>query len=75
MAYQKILLNSMLIDQIVYEIITNSFTQPQISLNFIPLIKLSKMQTSQNSFHCNFFSINFKNMFEKKNFLYKGREK
>ena len=41
----------------------------------ISQIKLSKTPISQNSDHCNFFPMSFKNMFVKKNCLYTGREK
>ena len=53
-----------LINQIVYEIITNLFTQPSFesTINLkIPSVKLSKTSISQNSDHCNFFPIYYKN--------------
>ena len=61
------------IDQIFYEIIANLFTHSFLSASFTHLNPSnslrSKYQTQrlhQNSNHCNFFPINFKNIFEKK---------
>ena len=73
MAHKKFTLNFTLIDQIVYEIITNQFTPipvaatlthfcaSNLSLQVITDTPILKFQ-----FHYNFFSIDFKNMFAKK---------
>ena len=73
MAYRNFALYFKRIDQIVYEIIANLFTHSFLSASFTYLNPSnyfrSKYQTHrlhQNSNHCNFFPINFKNMFAKK---------
>ena len=79
MAYKNLSLYFKRIDQIVYEIIANLFTHSFLSASssthLNPSNSLwSNYQThrlNQNSNHCNFFPINFKNMFaKKKNCLY-----
>ena len=57
MAYEKFALIFTLIDQIVFEIITNQFT---------PFPVAARLAHLQISFHYNFFSIDFKNIFAKK---------
>ena len=73
MAYKKFALYFKSIDQIVYEIISNLFTHSFFSVSFTHLNPSNSLRSNyqthrlhQNSNHCNFFPINFKNMFAKK---------
>ena len=46
-----------------------------ILIDHLSLFKISKTPTLQKSFHCNFFSINFENMFvEKELSVYRGEK-
>ena len=70
MVYKKFALYFKRIDQIVYEIIANLFTHSFLSVSFTHLNPSNSLPTKyqthrlhQNSNHCNFFRINFKNMF------------
>jgi hypothetical protein len=69
MAYKKFELYFKWIDQIVYEIIANLFTHSFLSGSFThlnPSNSLPLNYQTKNSNHCNFFPINFKNVFAKK---------
>ena len=73
MANEKFALNFTLIDQIVYEIITNQFTPIPIAapstyfcVSNLSFLVITDAPILQISFHNTFFSINFKNMFAKK---------
>ena len=61
MVYKKIAINFTLIDQIIYEIITNQFTPVLVAAPLTPfvflIISLSIIDAPilQNLFHCNFF--------------------
>ena len=73
MAYKIFALYFKSIDKIVYEIIANLFTHSFLSVSFTHLNPSNSLRSNyqthrlqQNSNHCNFFPINFKNMFAKK---------
>ena len=73
MAYKKFALYFKSIDQKVYEIIANQFTHSFLSASFTNLNPSNSLRSNyithhlhQNSNHCNFFSINFKNMLKKR---------
>ena len=73
MAYKKISLYFKCIDQIVYEIFANLFTHSFLSAYFTHLNPSNYLRSNyqthrshQNSNHCNFFPIKFKNIFAKK---------
>ena len=73
MAYKKIALNFTLIDQKVYEIITNQFTPIPVAAPLthfcasnLSFLVFTDTPILQISFHYNFFSIDFKIMFAKK---------
>ena len=76
MAYKKIALYFKSINQIVYEIIANLFTHSFLSVSFTHLNPSNSLTSNyqthrlhQNSDHCSFFPINFKNV-QKTNCLY-----
>ena len=83
MAYKKFALYFKWIDPIVYEIIANLFTHSFLSGSFTHLNPSNSLPPNyqthclhQNSNHCNFFPINFKNMFAKKElFVYIERKR
>ena len=73
MAYKKFALYFTWIDQIVYVIIANLFTHSFLSDSFTHLNPSNSLPPNyqthclhQNSNHFNFFPIDFKNMFAKK---------
>ena len=73
MAYKKFALYFKRIDQIVYEMIANLFTHSFLLASFTYLNPSNSLRSNhqmhrlhQNSKHCNFFPINFRNMFAKK---------
>ena len=81
MAYKKFALYFKRFDQIVYEIIANLFTHSFLSVSFThlnpsnSLSQIIKRTAYTKSNHCNFFPINFKNMFTKKQIVFIYREK
>ena len=65
------------IEQVVYDIITNKFTQSFMSASlthhcpsYFSLVKLSNTPLTQNSNHYNFFLIDFKHMFAERISVY-----
>ena len=77
MTYEKFALNFTLIDQIVYEIITNQFTPLPVAATIthfwasnLSLKVITNSQVLQFSFNYNFFLLTLKICLLKKNCLY-----
>ena len=82
MAYKNFALYFKRFDQIVYKIIANLFTHSFLSVSFTHLNPSNSLPSNhqthrlhQNSNHCNFFPINFKNLFAKNKLSLLYREK